>query len=71
MTENNKDNNKNIFVKIIEWCKRSFLHPTTMTVSKFGVGCLNPDKKIIKNGYPKKKPLFAFLFNEFFSYIIY
>ncbi len=29
MTENNKDNNKNIFVKIIEWCKRSFLHPTT------------------------------------------
>ena len=29
MTENNKDNNKNIFVKILDWCKRSFLHPTT------------------------------------------
>ena len=30
MTENNKDNNKNIFVQFFEWCKRSFLHPTTI-----------------------------------------
>lgn len=28
MTENNQDDNKNIFVKIADWCKRSFLHPT-------------------------------------------
>lgn len=30
MTENNQDNDKNIFVKIIEWCKRSFLQPKTL-----------------------------------------
>jgi len=29
MTENNKDDNKNIFVQFLEWCKRTFLHPTT------------------------------------------
>ena len=32
MTENNQDNNKNIFVKIADWCKRSFLHPTTFYI---------------------------------------
>ena len=31
MTENNKDNNKNIFVQFFEWCKRTFLHPTTVS----------------------------------------
>ena len=30
MTENNQNNNKNIFVQFFEWCKRSFLHPTTL-----------------------------------------
>ncbi len=27
-----KENKKNIFIKIIDWCKRSFLHPTTNTI---------------------------------------
>ena len=35
MTENNQDDNKNIFVKIADWCKHSFLHPTTLRVFNF------------------------------------
>lgn len=40
MTENNQDNNKNIFVKIADWCKHSFLHPTTNTPVHKIVNCL-------------------------------
>ena len=40
MTENNKDDNKNIFVQFLEWCKRTFLHPTTNTPVHKIVNCL-------------------------------
>lgn len=29
MADNNKENDNNIFIKITEWCKRSFLHSTS------------------------------------------
>lgn len=35
MTDNNKENDNNIFIKITEWCKRSFLHPATILLLLF------------------------------------
>ena len=53
MTENNQDNNKNIFVQFLDWCKSSFLPLTILSVIILILLCLYflaPQKRIFENG---------------------